>query len=1398
MSNLSEIQLKIVAGIDGLVEIGKLINELDALGGQTTESSAEVEKLVSTLDNLRQQDQLISEFQTLKKGTADLSSTLDEARTRATSLGKGLADSKQQVASTNAEYRASKSATQALADEWQAAKVKVDLLAKGIKDSTSPTRAQRDELKAAKEQAKLLGEQYKASSKETTTLEKALRSTEQAVKLQTREFNSARKEVNLLDDQYIKQSGTLNGLRTQLQQSGLNTKQLAAEQRSLKAATSQTEQEIAGLADKLRTQAASQEFLNSHVNDSELQLGLYSAAAKQAKDDTEELADQADVSTDGFIEWAKGVMLATAAFFSLERAKAAITDLVQTSASMELMANNAKRAGLEFSELSSFAEDTSLQLNEVMDIAIKTKNYGLDPMSGALQAATDAAAASGKGYEQVDGILTALGQAYTKTKLQQEEMNQLAERGIPAWTLLAEATGKPIPELQDLASAGKLGREEIELLIKAIGTEFAGAAKSAMDNTQGLASSIGDEFTKAKVEVANAGLMQYVNEQMREVLAYVRQLREDGTLHEWGRDAAAAMKSVGDYTRLAASSIQAMAPAIKLMAEAWIALKIVTWLSGLSRLGAGFNQLGLEIFRTSTYLGASSLSATQAAAAYARLGPVMRSTYGMVGMLKTGLIGLGASWGIEKILEAIDAYNKMRAAQEAAEKSQRLVAQTSRQLKDRYAELSKEVGITITNMDQFDQLLADGVIHLDQATGFYKRGAAGIKEIGTSADIAAPLVTKFYDNLAELRKKLSELKPSSEEASKVVTDMFAEMEVGSRTSVSYVISQLTEMGKKGEVTNQTLESGLAATLRKMTTSELSQFQISLSAVGQRLDDVGTKARETGDKLNAELFSRLGLDLEKMRTGFTKVGQDTINVFGQIASSGQSSSAEIRAAFDKAIDSAQTQKEADALIGIYKAAGESGAVSMQDLQKGLDRNGSKTKELTTSTGTLGDAYSELGIKSAEALQDLADKQRSAFDQIRGSTATIEVQRQAFLAYAEAELKAAQASGRYADGSLYAQAASLGLSTELAALQKTVETTGASALVTAGALETMADASDNAKEKSADAGKQMSELEKSSLAVAEGAGSAAAYIGNYSSALQQMARDMSAQTEAMMSNIMGWTRGSAEASSAVATLNQKLADNAAQWREISSAVTLDDIQGHIKDLGLAYLASERAYLKQALAAEKMTAQLTDVDNVTAKAVKRAEGLYKNLDMLDEQDLSGLKSAIDAVRSKMDALEDSARSTLNSLMDELDQYNGALDAVEKRDYETKLADLKAQLDAAKAAQDTQAIADLKKSMDILDQLHKKKMQDIADEAAEKKKAAAEEAAEAAATAKSNSSSSSSNSASASTSTASSSTTPTATKTIELKLGQQSATVQVTPEQEQNLDKLLDQLASAALRTS
>ena len=40
----SEVQLKITALIDGLVDVAKLVTEVDKLGGQTAESSEEVER----------------------------------------------------------------------------------------------------------------------------------------------------------------------------------------------------------------------------------------------------------------------------------------------------------------------------------------------------------------------------------------------------------------------------------------------------------------------------------------------------------------------------------------------------------------------------------------------------------------------------------------------------------------------------------------------------------------------------------------------------------------------------------------------------------------------------------------------------------------------------------------------------------------------------------------------------------------------------------------------------------------------------------------------------------------------------------------------------------------------------------------------------------------------------------------------------------------------------------------------------------------------------------------------------------------------------------------------------------------------------------------------------------
>jgi hypothetical protein len=769
---------------------------------------------------------------------------------------------------------------------------------------------------------------------------------------------------------------------------------------------------------------------------------------------------------------------------------------------------------------------------------------------------------------------------------------------------------------------------------------------------------------------------------------------------------------------------------------------------------------------------------------------------------------VAAGYGIAEISKAIFDLTK-------GQEIKNRIAEQERQLNDQLLRQGAELIAQNAQYKDLKILTADQVKYLsttEQAA--YEQRLNGLKNY---------LTGQLQQNAALEKAGMltEEQKAKTLAGVAAMRDGFASLEAGQQAALSQASKSLTDytadVNATAEATKRLADAGLDDVFSKV---KLDLAQISGQVgkvVTEYVSGLDTMTKASGvNALAIQSYLEKAFDSTKNAAELNAISEKMATLHAQGKLVGQpyiDSLAQATAAAKKmATESVAGAAAYEAALKAQKIAvdeaykkGQIGAEQHRQqvgkLNQELAKTAKQQKANADAADKTADAYQQLGIKSTEALVELAAKNKAAYNSIKLNNEGLAVQRQAFLVYAQSELEAAAATGRYADASLYAQAASLGLSDQLVMLIQTVDATGSSADKTSEQLRELLKLQNQVngtgeKPQKTVAEQNAENIQKAMEATRAGAQSAAEHINGYSSALQQMARDMSAQTQAMMSNIMGWTRGSAEASSAVATLNQKLADNAAQWREIRAVVTLDDIQGHIKDLGLAYLASERAYLKQALAAEKMTAQLTDVDNVTAKAVKRAEGLYKNLDMLDEQDLSGLKSAIDAAKSKMEALEDSAKSTLNSLLDELDQYNGALDAVEQRDYETKMASLKEQLEIAKAAQDSQAIADLKRSMSVLEELHKKKMQDIADEAAAKKKAAAEEAAEAA--------SKKSVSSTANQSPASASSTPTASaasssdeRTIHINLGGKTATVKATTANATTLTDLLTELEKAGAIT-
>ena len=233
-----------------------------------------------------------------------------------------------------------------------------------------------------------------------------------------------------------------------------------------------------------------------------------------------------------------------------------------------------------FAWIQEFAKNTPLQLDGVTDAFVKMKALGLDPMDGTMQKLTDISSKLGGGQERLEGIILAVGQAWTKGKLQAEEANQLIERGVPVWDLMSKAVGKTTGELQDMASSGQLGREEIKLLIDEIGKSSEGAAAAQMSTWAGVISNLQDTWTTFLNSIAESGVLDYFKTQLQEVSATIREMAADGSLKEWAVSISESIIGLAKTVKSVVSTIYEYKDAIVAMAVAQAGVKFAGFLAG--------------------------------------------------------------------------------------------------------------------------------------------------------------------------------------------------------------------------------------------------------------------------------------------------------------------------------------------------------------------------------------------------------------------------------------------------------------------------------------------------------------------------------------------------------------------------------------------------------------------------------------------------------------------------------------------------------------------------------------------------------------------------------------------------------------------------------------------------
>lgn len=254
--------------------------------------------------------------------------------------------------------------------------------------------------------------------------------------------------------------------------------------------------------------------------------------AKQWKDNIDALARSAEQAAIRIGNFATKAGAALAAAAGAMGASVIKTGALFEGLDVQLTAleGSAEKGKQSLDWIRQFAQETPLSLSETANAFVQLRNFGIDPTNGSLLAAVDSAALMGKGIDHVMGITLAMGQAWSRGKLQGNDILQLIDRGIPVWDLLADVMGKTVEEVQELSSKGKIGRHEMQLFFDAMGKRAAGASETMSKTWAGIMGRMGDVWEDFNKRIADAGSFADAKALLEDVMAVFTRWQKDGTM----------------------------------------------------------------------------------------------------------------------------------------------------------------------------------------------------------------------------------------------------------------------------------------------------------------------------------------------------------------------------------------------------------------------------------------------------------------------------------------------------------------------------------------------------------------------------------------------------------------------------------------------------------------------------------------------------------------------------------------------------------------------------------------------------------------------------------------------------------------------------------------------------
>ncbi|MGG1598469.1 tape measure protein [Paenibacillus naphthalenovorans] len=210
-------------------------------------------------------------------------------------------------------------------------------------------------------------------------------------------------------------------------------------------------------------------------------------------------------------------------------------DLTSASIGFETMLNSVEKAQDLMAKIQQFAQDTPFGSADVIKQAqnLLVRGFGADEVIPMLNRIGNATSALGRGADNIDRIVLALGQMRANGRVTAEDMNQLTDAGIQAWKYVADGMGKTQAEVRKLSENGLLpANDAIQLILKGM-EQFDGMMqKNANLTARGLASQLLDVFNMKILTKWGQGLQSAVLPRLQQINEWVD--KNQDKIKRWG------------------------------------------------------------------------------------------------------------------------------------------------------------------------------------------------------------------------------------------------------------------------------------------------------------------------------------------------------------------------------------------------------------------------------------------------------------------------------------------------------------------------------------------------------------------------------------------------------------------------------------------------------------------------------------------------------------------------------------------------------------------------------------------------------------------------------------------------------------------------------------------------